>query len=762
MTNNNIKRWLVFANFAAKRHFNGPLRAVSPVVDNLAEVNWKQASLKVKQRSSCAAPVRANSTKLIQYIHSSFKGGSKQETLSFKESCQLMWVEAVSLLIPFLYIATVLCVFGFAVFFFSEPMIINLHQENYLVAAHWSCPAVLSFGFLYVLLRPIFGGFRSYHGRVLLRDEAPALFELVQEMSRYLNVRPPKRIEVNNETALRVDAYAGVNSIYRDEYKIIIGAPLLMSLSLNELSAMIAHELSHFRSKQKKVAFYLMHHVSEWLYFRASGQDKRHQELLKRMQKENVAFYEYGELWVWQRIHLVQQWIFSFLFHSHRKLTAWKCLQIELETDQEAIKVAGTASFKAMFKGLRSAQFAQKAVSSQNDWAWKEGFLLDDYAKAVALEAKKIQTSNLQAIQDSYNKSISHFCPSDAQRMAANSISEAGLLKANVAARFLVEQPYELSKELTLLDYQANHIKDAEKFCVSSDKIRALKAKKDAGIHCAKRYFDGRDSYRILKFEPTDERDVAQFDIKTSIDFIRNNRVEDRKQNTVALNLFKRIEKTYIVERLRASKLPVHRYLPQEVASKKDAQAYLEYMQQQYANAVKKMEEMDQVFYQRAHECMNLLDHQSRSKVVHSFLNLELYCQVRHLVAQLKLSNRPLTLIVNGLHNGASTRVLQAGANEKQRVWDILHTLRQELQQRPIQVSIHSKPAHIMTYLDYKLSKLPERSTQMSIMAMAEYLDQFIQLLDFQCHKWQGQLAVMFTQFEHGNGIAQVNLLNRY
>lgn len=750
----------MFANFAAKRHFNGPLRAVSPVADNHAEIDWKSASHQAKKAPSKEAPVSANSAKLIQYIQASLRGQAPKDALSIKESSELMMVEAISLLLPLLYIATALGVLGCAVFFFSEPMIANLAEGDYLTATHWACPAVLSLGFLYILLRPIFGGFRSYHGRVLLVHEAPALFELVQQMSRYLNVQPPKRIEINNETALRVDAYAGINSIYRDEYKIIIGAPLLMSLSLNELSAMIAHELSHFRSKQKKVAFYLMHHVSEWLYFRASGQDKRHQKLLKRMQKENLPFYEYGELWIWQRIHLFQQGIFTCLFRAHKRLTAWKCQQIEFETDQQAIALAGSVAFKSMFKQLRCAQFAQKEVSAQNDWAWKDGFLLDDYPLAVALETKKIQPHTLSAIKNGFNKTISHYCPNDAQRMA-NAGAQLGVLKSNVDARFLLEQPNVISKQLTLLDYQANGIANAHKFCVPSKKIRALKLKKDKGLAQAKRYFDGRDEKRIFKFEPTHERDVAQFDIQRSIDFIRNNRVEDRKQQGSASNLLKRIEKTYVIERLRASRLPVHKYMPQEVVSKKDAQAYLAYMQEQYAEITKKMEIMDQVYYQRANECMNVLDNQTRSKVIQSFHNLELYCQVREHVSKLKLSRQPLMLLVNGLHNGASTRVLQAGANEKQLVWEQLQALRSELKTKPIRVAVHGKSVHVVKYLDYKLGPLPERSGLVSIMAMAQYLEQFLQLLDFQYNKWQGQLAVIFNAFECHNGITQVNLLHR-
>lgn len=750
----------MFANFAAKRHFNGPLRAVSPVADDYAEIDWKLASKQAKKYAADPRPVNPNTQKLIQYISTSFKGKLKQESLTYRDSCELMWIEAVSLLIPFLYIASVLLVLTFSAVFFSEPMVANFMEDDYLTATYWACPAVLSLGLLYVLLRPIFGGFRSYHGRVLTHQEAPALFELVNQMSRYLNVQPPKRIEINNETALRVDAYAGVNSIYRDEYKIIIGAPLLMSMSLNELSAMIAHELSHFRNKQKKVAFYLMHHVSEWLYFRASGQDKRHQHLLSRMQKENIAFYEYAELWVWQRIHLFQQWVFMGLYRLHGALTAWKCRQIEFETDQKAIALVGDEAFKAMFFRLRQAQFSQKAVSSQNDWAWKDGFLLDNYALAVALEARKLKRTDLETVKKGFKQGVSVFCPSDAQRMQ-KAKKQPGLLKANVFARHLLESPNEISKQLTILDYESSGIVNAEKYAVSSEKIRVLKEKKDQALHQARRYFDGRGDNRILKFEPTDERDVSQFDIQRSIDHIRNDRVEDRKHQTAALNLFKRIEKAYIIERLRASKLPVYKYLSQEVVPKKDAQAYLEYMQNEYGTIIKKMEVLDQVFYQRAHECMNLLVPESRLKLMQAFQNLELYCQVRHDVAQLQLANKPLAVLVNGLTHGATMRILQAGVTEKRLVWNVLQALRSDLANRPIKVMLHGKPVHIIRYLDYKLGCLPEYSEHMSIISMADYAHEFLQLLDFQYHKWQSQLAVVFNHFERNHGIAQVNLLNR-
>lgn len=746
----------MFANFASRRHFNGPLRAVSPVEHDYVDVDWKLASKQARKHSDPISTPSHNSQKLIEYINRSFIGCAPKSHVSIKESLALFAIEAISLFIPLFYILSVLSLLVFAAYFFSGPMIEYFLLNDYLHTTYWACPAVLSVGLLYVLLRPIFGGFRSYHGRVLLRQEAPALFSLVENLSRYLDVATPKRIEINNETAIRVDAYAGINSIYRDEYKLIIGAPLLMSLSLNELSALIAHELAHFQSKQKKIAFYLIHHVSEWLYYRATGHDKRYQALLKKIQKEKLPLYEFYELWFWQRLHLGQQYLFMCLFRWHRYLTAWKCRQIEFETDAVARTVSGSDAFKVMFKGLRATQFAQNEVSLQNDWAWKDGYLLDDYALAVALEAKKVLQGSHDKIEEAYHKTISYFCPNDAERIhKAQDCSLKGVFNANVASKFLLEDASRLSKDLTLLDYEANGIVDANKFCVPSQKIRKLKHLRAVSLKNASLYFNNRSDGRILKFEPSSVGDVLQLSVVESIDQIRSGIPDERKLRFSALDLSRRIRKSYVIERLRASKLPVDKYI-EGIPSKKEATGYLQYMQEQYVNVIKKIECVDQVYYQRAHEAMNVLDAYTRSKVHQSFQNLELYCQVRSVYSQLLLSYKPLNLIANGLRVGVNIRTLRAGVAEKRLTWDQLQLFRAELENRPIKVSLHGRFVHIITYIDDKLGSLPQRSESLSVMAMAEYLHHLIQLLEFQYNKWQGQLASTLIEFERKNGISQV------
>ena len=294
---------------------------------------------------------------------------------------------------------------------------------------------------------------------------------------------------------------------------------------------------------------------------------------------------------------------------------------------------------------------------------------------------------------------------------------------------------------------------------ISSEKVRQLKLQQDKFKVIAARYFDSRVDERIIKFEPTEERDIAQFNVQMSIDYIRRYRVEDRKQQASAQNLLKRIHKAYIIERLTQAKLPIKKYIKEDGVSRKDLDAYLQHMRAQYQQALYHMEAMDQVFYQRAFDAINYLDMTARAKVSAAFHNLELYCQVRREVASIEESYLPLSIIVNGLTHGASTRILQAGVSEKQQFWRLMQGLRSALKQRPIIVVLHGKRVHLLEYLDFKLGELPAQSEQMTVQEVAQYAHDLIGLLQFQYRKWQAQLSSVLTKFEHANDIEPVNLL---
>ena len=287
-----------------------------------------------------------------------------------------------------------------------------------------------------------------------------------------------------------------------------------------------------------------------------------------------------------------------------------------------------------------------------------------------------------------------------------------------------------------------------------------MQLKKEKLNQLARRYFDGRIETRVLRFEPSEERDVSQFDIQTSIDYIRRYRVEDRKQQAASANLLKRIHKAYVIQRLVQSKLPLKKYLGNEVLAKGESEAYLEHMRAQYQQALYHMEAMDQVFYQRAFVALNHLDMAARSEALGAFSNLEFYAQVRREVSSINEAYNPLSLIVNSLHNGVSTKILQAGVKEKQQVWRILQELIASLKEKPVKVSLNRRRIHILEYFEVKLGPLPDDSKEITIQELADYVSQLLQLLSFQYHKWQSQVALVMTRFETQNDISPVNLLN--
>jgi hypothetical protein len=413
------------------------------------------------------------------------------------------------------------------------------------------------------------------------------------------------------------------------------------------------------------------------------------------------------------------------------------------------MEVVGSTAFASMLSQLRLIQTAQTVVSKQNDWAWKEGFLLDDYAQAIVMESQKITRKKLSKVQQESVQSITYFCPSDAIRLQqAKRIKKVGLVDIKDSASHLLHQGRSISKELTALDYLSSGIKAPQRYSISSEIIRKLQQRKDKVNLLANHYFDGRARDRILRFEPSEEVAINGLDVQGSIEYIHRIRTEDRKQQVAARNLLKRIRRSFVLERLIESKLPVTAHMKGELPSDKNAKAYLKYMRAQYQQTLYQLESVDKVFYQRAHEALIHMDMNVRVNISTSFHNLELYCQVRVEIENLTEASQSLGLIVNGLHNRVSTKILQAGVNEKQLLWWRLRQLRKALKSRPIQVNLHRNNIHVLAYLDFKLGPLPSSSNEMTVEDMSDYGHKMLALLEFQYQKWQSQVAVALTRFE--------------
>jgi heat shock protein HtpX len=147
------------------------------------------------------------------------------------------------------FYATLLGIAG-ALFAIPILFVTALHRVNlpvlFVFGGCWVCASLLVAS-AFSTQRPTF----TPPQRRLTPSEAPAVFDLVQELASRAGTAPPVDIYLDWLPNLAVTE---TGSMLRGRRVLIIGAPLLFTLSVDELRAGVAHELGHFIGGDTRLA----------------------------------------------------------------------------------------------------------------------------------------------------------------------------------------------------------------------------------------------------------------------------------------------------------------------------------------------------------------------------------------------------------------------------------------------------------------------------------------------------------------------------
>jgi Zn-dependent protease with chaperone function len=150
----------------------------------------------------------------------------------------LSFVLLVGFYLVILGFAALLFVFGIAVVYGSLKAG-RISLQILFVSVIFMIPAVLLVTSLFGTRRPTF----SPPGRRLEPAEAPALFAIIDDLAARGGTSPPADVYLTPFPDLAVTE---VGRLFRTRRVMIVGAPLLQLLTVDELRAGIAHELGHF------------------------------------------------------------------------------------------------------------------------------------------------------------------------------------------------------------------------------------------------------------------------------------------------------------------------------------------------------------------------------------------------------------------------------------------------------------------------------------------------------------------------------------
>jgi Zn-dependent protease with chaperone function len=206
------------------------------------------------------------------------------------------------------------------VFPLAAPILIGMFFVN-LPLFHWLGGAAILF--LVWLLRPRF----RTTGRAVSRDEAPVLFEQLDLLRKKLDV--PGEMEVFVDEAFNASAGEppGLLALLRRRSVLTLGLPLLLTLTREQVLAVIAHELGHFSRRPRR--------FGQWVYRARVGWLEYARELEAASPLERAAAW-YAKRFV--PYFSVRSFVYSRM--------------CEYEADRDAASVVGAAAVASALSSI--------------------------------------------------------------------------------------------------------------------------------------------------------------------------------------------------------------------------------------------------------------------------------------------------------------------------------------------------------------------------------------------------------------------------
>lgn len=188
-------------------------------------------------------------------------------------------------------------------------------------------------------------------------SDEPKLFQLINEVSQSTQVQPPKKVYLTNE----LNASVRFNSIFwalfgLSRKNLVIGTPLISSLSELEFKAVLAHEFGHFSQRSLQIGIYIYFiqiRIHEMLY-----NNKLLHDLAAPKTQSNVftvLFYFTGQLMIGIQ-HIL-------LYAYHVVNLAYMALSKEMEhhADEVAASITG---YRPLESALNRMPFTESVINA--------------------------------------------------------------------------------------------------------------------------------------------------------------------------------------------------------------------------------------------------------------------------------------------------------------------------------------------------------------------------------------------------------------
>jgi len=203
---------------------------------------------------------------------------------------------------------------------------------------------------LIFLSRPLFNVISDKKLMLLSEEQEPVIYLFANILAQKMGVDPVEKIALSSEVL--VDAYyESPRDFYEGKLTLEVGLPLISTLSLTEITALIAHEYGHYAQKQIKICYFIIRNVHGWFYRVIQGEDGWENRLESLREERPKRLMEFVTLPVVFGISAITK-VFRVFSSALELVSSQLIFDTELHADQIQAQILGSDSFDRSLKHL--------------------------------------------------------------------------------------------------------------------------------------------------------------------------------------------------------------------------------------------------------------------------------------------------------------------------------------------------------------------------------------------------------------------------
>lgn len=521
-----------------------PLADKKSLDSKVPSTNKEPLATKTTTNTPSKAKQESPFPQTIQDFEAIFNEQFKQPKVSLSYKMGLLGVALLSLLTPTIYLGLIALVgWGTVSYLFSAIEWVSTMNGVLAKIIVLTGPTIIGSILFLFLIKPLFAKRVKDWGFDLQREDAPALFNLIDIMCKRINIKPPQEIRIDNSVNAAAGPENGITSLLRGKLRLYIGMPLLSGLSARQFVGVLAHEFGHFAQPGAMLTYQLINRVNHWLYDRAFTYDSWDDHIEKWLQSEYTPWFIDISVWFAKMVIKMTRFIFRQMYIFNYRMSQSMSRQMEYDADCYESIACGSDSFKEASLQLRKLSVAANKVNEINHQAWYENKLLRDYANAISELGQQLSAEEIQHIEDQMhsletNAWDSH--PADTDRIThIEQRSDKGFFFHEGSATNFCKDFNNLSERATRYQYSVARITDIDKYITNNDQILERHTKLKKGNQSLETYFAGTYS----------ENNLLYFDANLKLD-TDNAEWKDDWQKTIDSLRYKLPEHTTLSKQL--------------------------------------------------------------------------------------------------------------------------------------------------------------------------------------------------------------------